>query len=73
MLVELTSFAESGKLQPFLVTLHTSALIVMDVHCSLTTSEVVGYLAGSWDLNTNSTPARISVIFQTRLFHYEHR
>ena len=26
----------------------------MDVHCSLTTSEVVGYLGGVWDMNNNS-------------------
>jgi MPN domain-containing protein len=52
--VELISFATTGKLQPFLVSLHTSALIVMDVHCSLTTSEVVGYLGGVWDMNNNS-------------------
>jgi len=54
LLVELISFATTGKLQPFLVSLHTSALIVMDVHCSLTSSEVVGYLGGVWDMNNNS-------------------
>ena len=54
MLVETISFSSAGKLQPFLISLHTSALITMDVHCSLTRSEVVGYLAGSWDVNSNS-------------------
>lgn len=54
LLIETISFATVGKLQPFLISLHTAALVVMDVHCSLTRSEVVGYLAGSWDMNTNS-------------------
>ena len=53
-LVETISFANIGKLQPFLISLNTTALVVMDVHCSLTRSEVVGYLAGQWDINTNS-------------------
>lgn len=54
ILVETISFASVGKLQPFLISLNTSALIVMEVHCSLTHSEVVGYLAGVWDMNSNS-------------------
>ncbi len=54
LLVEAISFANIGKLQPFLISLNTTALVVMDVHCSLTRSEVVGYLAGQWDINTNS-------------------
>nr|CAH0107839.1 unnamed protein product [Daphnia galeata] len=53
-LVETISFANIGKLQPFLISLNTTALVVMDVHCSLTRSEVVGYLAGQWDINTNT-------------------
>ena len=53
VLVELTSFTNQGKLQPFLVSVHTSAVVVMDVHCSLTSSEVVGYLGGYWDVNNN--------------------
>nr|SVE85354.1 EOG090X020Z [Daphnia pulicaria] len=54
LLVEAISFANIGKLQPFLISLNTTALVVMDVHCSLTRSEVVGYLAGQWDINTNT-------------------
>nr|CAG4643045.1 EOG090X020Z [Ilyocryptus agilis] len=54
LLVETISFASAGKLQPFLISLNTAALIVMDVHCSLTRSEVVGYLGGSWDMNSNT-------------------
>lgn len=26
----------------------------MEIHCSLSRSEVVGYLGGLWDLNSNS-------------------
>nr|CAG4636814.1 EOG090X020Z [Ceriodaphnia reticulata]SVE72796.1 EOG090X020Z [Ceriodaphnia reticulata] len=54
LLIETISFAAVGKLQPFLISLSTAALVVMDVHCSLTHSEVVGYLAGMWDMNTNT-------------------
>nr|SVE79978.1 EOG090X020Z [Daphnia magna] len=54
LLIETISFATIGKLQPFLISLNTAALIVMEVHCFLTRSEVVGYLAGQWDINTNT-------------------
>nr|SVE78720.1 EOG090X020Z [Daphnia lumholtzi] len=54
LLIETTSFANMGKLQPFLISLNSAALIVMEVHCFLTRSEVVGYLAGQWDINTNT-------------------
>jgi hypothetical protein len=43
-----------GKIQPFLVSMSTNAVLVMDFHCHLTTSEVVGYLAGHWDVNAHS-------------------
>nr|SVE70282.1 EOG090X020Z [Daphnia similis]SVE72170.1 EOG090X020Z [Daphnia similis] len=54
LLIETISFANIGKLQPFLISINTAALIVMEVHCFLTRSEVVGYLAGQWDINTNT-------------------
>nr|SVE73415.1 EOG090X020Z [Daphnia atkinsoni] len=54
LLIETVCFANIGKLQPFLVSLNTAALIVMEVHCFLTRTEVVGYLAGQWDINTNT-------------------
>jgi len=53
MLVETLIFNNYGKLQPFTISLHSSAAIVIDIHCSLTSSEVVGYLAGIWDMNSN--------------------
>lgn len=48
-LVECTSFETLGKIQPFTVSLTSNTLLLMDFHCHLTTSEVVGYLGGKWD------------------------
>ncbi|GFG35992.1 hypothetical protein Cfor_03573 [Coptotermes formosanus] len=53
-LIESTSFSTIGKIQPFLVSMSTNAVLVMDFHCHLTTSEVVGYLAGHWDVNAHN-------------------
>lgn len=53
-LVESVPFSVMGKIQPFLVSMSTNAALVMDFHCHLTTSEVVGYLAGHWDVNAHS-------------------
>ncbi|XP_073986776.1 MPN domain-containing protein isoform X2 [Rhodnius prolixus] len=53
-LVEAVPFSSIGKIQPFLVSLSTNAALVLDFHCHLTTSEVVGYLAGHWDVNSHS-------------------
>lgn len=54
MLVEGTSFSALGKIQPFLVSISTNAVLLMDFHCHLTSSEVCGYLAGQWDVNAHS-------------------
>ncbi|XP_038049071.1 MPN domain-containing protein-like isoform X2 [Patiria miniata] len=51
-LVECLPFNSVGRMQPFTVSTTTNCLLVMDFHCHLTTSEVVGYLAGKWDPNT---------------------
>ncbi|XP_054284456.1 MPN domain-containing protein-like isoform X2 [Macrosteles quadrilineatus] len=53
-LVESVPFSVMGKIQPFLVSMSTNAALVMDFHCHLTTSEVVGYLAGHWDVNAHN-------------------
>ncbi|KAK7872098.1 hypothetical protein R5R35_005178 [Gryllus longicercus] len=53
-LVESTPFSSLGKIQPFLISMATNAVLVMDFHCHLTTSEVVGYLAGHWDVNAHN-------------------
>lgn len=61
MLVECTAFAALGKIQPFLVSMSTNAMLLMDFHCHLTTSEVCGYLAGQWDVNAHSKLLKLKV------------
>lgn len=53
-MVELTSFQSIGRMQPFTVTMSSSAMAMIDIHAHLTTSEVVGYLAGQWDVTNHS-------------------
>ncbi|GAB1301211.1 MPN domain-containing protein [Apodemus speciosus] len=50
-LVEVTSFAAINKFQPFNVAVSSNVLFLVDFHCHLTRSEVVGYLGGRWDIN----------------------
>uniref|UniRef100_A0A8C2M4S9 MPN domain-containing protein n=1 Tax=Cricetulus griseus TaxID=10029 RepID=A0A8C2M4S9_CRIGR len=50
-LVEVTSFAAINKFQPFNVAVSSNVLFLLDFHCHLTWSEVVGYLGGRWDIN----------------------
>ncbi|KAM5306615.1 MPN domain-containing protein isoform 2-T2 [Glossophaga mutica] len=51
-LVEVTSFAAVNKFQPFNVAISSNALFLLDFHSHLTRSEVVGYLGGRWDINS---------------------
>nr|XP_022323367.1 MPN domain-containing protein-like [Crassostrea virginica] len=51
-LVECESFKEQEKVQPFTVSIASNALLLMDFHSHLTTSEVVGYLGGKWNQKT---------------------
>ncbi|XP_064101453.1 MPN domain-containing protein CG4751-like isoform X2 [Macrobrachium nipponense] len=53
-MVELSSFQSLGRMQPFNVTMSSSAMAVVDVHAHLSTSEVVGYLAGQWDVTNHN-------------------
>jgi MPN domain-containing protein len=53
-LIEAVDFAALGKIQPFLVTITTSAALLIDFHCHLTKNEVCGYLGGTWDVNSHS-------------------
>lgn len=53
-MVELTSFSSLGKIQPFLVTLSTTAALIVDLHCHLKDKEVCGYLGGHWDINAHN-------------------
>ncbi|XP_068726226.1 MPN domain-containing protein-like [Montipora capricornis] len=52
-LVELVNFFSLGKVQPFSIDISTNCLLLMDYHCHLTSSEVVGYLAGKFDSQTD--------------------
>ena len=52
--VETVSFTSLGKMQPFLISLTSSSMLLMDFHCHLTTDEVVGYLGGFWDINSQT-------------------
>lgn len=51
-LVEVTSFAAINKFQPFNVAMSSNVLLLLDFHSHLTRSEVVGYLGGRWDINS---------------------
>lgn len=53
-LVETVSFASLNKIQPFLISITTNSVLLMDFHCHLTKNEVCGYLGGSWDNNSHS-------------------
>lgn len=52
-LVRAVPFRSLDRIQPFTISVSTNALLLMDYHCHLTTSEVVGYLAGSWDIGNH--------------------
>nr|XP_039248339.1 MPN domain-containing protein-like [Styela clava] len=50
VLVECVNFDEyPGNMQPFVVTISTNCLLLINFHCHLTTGEVVGYMGGKWD------------------------
>ncbi|XP_032989404.1 MPN domain-containing protein isoform X1 [Rhinolophus ferrumequinum] len=51
-LVEVTSFAAINKFQPFNVAISSNVLFLLDFHSHLTRSEIVGYLGGRWDINS---------------------
>lgn len=53
MLVEAVTFQSIGRVQPFLINVASSVNLLVDFHCHLTTSEVCGYLGGTWDFNTH--------------------
>ncbi|XP_071969464.1 MPN domain-containing protein isoform X4 [Engystomops pustulosus] len=51
-LVQLTPFLALNKFQPFHVSISSNTLLLLDFHSHLTRSEVVGYLGGRWDTNS---------------------
>ncbi|NWU92207.1 MPND protein, partial [Upupa epops] len=67
-LVEVTtSFAAINKFQPFNVAISSNVLLLMDFHSHLTRSEVVGYLGGRWDTNTQLLTVLRAFPCRTRL------
>ncbi|KAK6623457.1 hypothetical protein RUM43_009309 [Polyplax serrata] len=71
VLVESCSFSSIGKIQPFLITVSTNAALVMDFHSHLTSSEVVGYLGGVWDVNSHTLSVTQAFPCKCRLGDYE--
>ncbi|NXQ34938.1 MPND protein, partial [Alaudala cheleensis] len=66
-LVEVTSFAAINKFQPFNVAISSNVLLLLDFHSHLTRSEVVGYLGGRWDTNTQMLTVLRAFPCRTRL------
>ncbi|NXE25380.1 MPND protein, partial [Ardeotis kori] len=66
-LVELMSFATINKFQPFNVAISSNVLLLLDFHSHLTRSEVVGYLGGRWDTNTQLLTVLRAFPCRTRL------
>jgi len=64
--IDLETFAAEGKIQPFTVSVSTSAMLILDLHSHMSHEPVCGYLAGQWDLNahnlaiTNTFPCLIN-------------
>ena len=54
MFVELEPWTHDGRMQPFTISVSTSAMLVLDLHSHLAKDEVCGYLAGHWDPNTHN-------------------
>jgi hypothetical protein len=54
VMVKCTPFSALERIQPFTITISTNALLLIDFHCHLTSGEVVGYLAGNWDIATHN-------------------
>ncbi|XP_047679108.1 MPN domain-containing protein isoform X2 [Tachysurus fulvidraco] len=66
-LVELSAFSAINRFQPFNVAVSSNVLLLMDFHCHLTTSEVVGYLGGRWDTTTQLLTVLRAFPCRTRL------
>lgn len=68
-MIECVPFTNLGKIQPFLLSLSTNAALLMDFHCHLVKTEVSGYLAGHWDVNSHSKLRNTkNVKYQTIIF-----
>lgn len=54
ILLDVDTFQALGKMQPFTVSISSSALLVLDLHSHMVKEPVCGYLAGQWDLNSHN-------------------
>jgi proteasome lid subunit RPN8/RPN11 len=54
ILLDVDSFQSLGKIQPFTLSISSSALLVLDLHSHMVREPVCGYLAGQWDLNAHN-------------------
>ncbi|XP_066131658.1 MPN domain-containing protein isoform X7 [Saccopteryx bilineata] len=70
-LVEVTSFAAINKFQPFNVAISSNVLFLLDFHSHLTRSEVVGYLGGRWDINSQMLTVLRAFPCRSRLGHVD--
>ena len=52
--VELEPWTHDGRMQPFTISVSTSAMLILDLHSHLSTQDCCGYLAGHWDANTHN-------------------
>ena len=64
--IELDNWTQDGRMQPFSLSVSSSAMLVLDLHSHLATERATGYLAGFWDPNnhnlaiTNTFPCLIN-------------
>lgn len=54
MLFDVDTFQSLGKIQPFTVSLSSSAMLILDLHSHMVRTSVCGYLGGQWDLNAHN-------------------
>ncbi|XP_064466276.1 MPN domain-containing protein-like [Ornithodoros turicata] len=66
-LVVATPFSMLDRIQPFTLTVSTNCLLLIDFHCHLTESEVVGYLGGTWDVAAHNVSVLQAFPCRTRL------
>ena len=53
LFIELDNWDQDRRMQPFNLSVGSSALLVLDLHAHLSVERATGYLAGIWDLNRN--------------------
>ena len=54
LFIELDNWTQDGRMQPFSLSVSSSAMLVLDLHAHLATEKATGYLAGFWDPNNHN-------------------